>query len=64
MALVTRLADHFGVTVAYLVGEDIDASDAERQLRRMFRQARKLDDRERAIMDDMLKTLLAHRQRA
>ncbi len=25
MALVTELADHFGVTVAYLVGEDIES---------------------------------------
>jgi len=61
MELVTRLADHFGVTVAYLAGEDIDAKDGEQDLRRMFRQARKLGDRERAIMNDMLQTLLRHR---
>ena len=29
MALVTRLADHFGVSVAMLVGEDAKAKDAE-----------------------------------
>ncbi len=62
MALVTRLADHFGTTVAFLVGEDIDASDADPELQQMFRQAKKLDPRERAILSDMMKTLLAHRQ--
>ncbi len=61
MALVTRLADHFGVTVAYLVGEDIESPDADPDLQRMFRQAGKLDSRERAILDDMMKTLLSHR---
>lgn len=62
MALVTRLADHFGVSVAFLVGEDRDAEDADVELQRMFRQAQVLDDRERKILDDMLKSLLAHRQ--
>jgi len=63
MALVTRLGDHFGVAVAFLVGEDIDAPDADRELQRMFRQARELDARERAILDDMMKTLLRSRPR-
>jgi transcriptional regulator with XRE-family HTH domain len=61
MALITRLADHFGTTVAFLVGEEIDAADADPQLQQMFRQAKQLDDRERAILADMMKTLLAHR---
>jgi len=39
MALVTRLADHFGVSIRYLVGEDVDADDADEELARMFRQA-------------------------
>ena len=38
MALVTRLADHFGLSVAALVGEDPKADDAG-QIGRMFRQA-------------------------
>ena len=61
MALVTRLADHFSVTVAYLVGEDIEASDADRELQRMFRQAKALDERERSILDNMMQTLLNSR---
>jgi transcriptional regulator with XRE-family HTH domain len=61
MALVSRLADHFDVTVAYLVGEDIESEDADPELQRMFRQAHKLDKRDRAILDAMVKNLLAHR---
>lgn len=58
MALVTRLADHFGVSVSYLVGEQIDAPDADVQLSRLFRQAQSLDDRERQILSDMMQSLL------
>ena len=61
MGLVTRLADHFGVSVTYLVGEQIDAPDAEVNLSRMFRQAQDLDDREMAILNDMLQSLLNRR---
>lgn len=61
MALVTRLADHFGVSVAFLVGEDVDAPDADPKLQRMFRQAQKLDERERAILDTMMQSLIDSR---
>ena len=63
MALITRLADHFGVTVAFLVGEDTESPDSDPSLQRMFRQAAKLDQRERAILDDLMKTLLRNRPR-
>ncbi len=62
MALVTRLADHFKVSVSFLVGEDIEAPDADVELQRMFRQAHQLTDAERAILDDMMKSLLKRRQ--
>jgi transcriptional regulator with XRE-family HTH domain len=64
MMLVTRLADHFGVTVASLVGEDIETSGAPKDLQRMFRQAQQLDDRERAVLDDMMKSLIKRRSRS
>ena len=64
MGLVTKLADHFETSVAFLVGEDVDAPDADPELQKMFRQASKLDPRERAILDDMMKALLAHRAAA
>lgn len=61
MGLVTRLADHFGVTIAFLVGEDPESKDAEPDLQRMFRQAAQLDENERKILDDMMKSLLKRR---
>lgn len=54
--LIEKLADHYDVTVASLVGEDLQAGDEE--LMRMFRQAGKLNPRERAVLDGVLKTLL------
>ncbi|MCB2091874.1 MAG: helix-turn-helix transcriptional regulator [Alphaproteobacteria bacterium] len=63
MDLVRRLANHFDTTVSFFVGEDIDGTDDELQLARMFREARKLDAREREILDGMMKTLLAQKNR-
>ena len=62
MALVTRLADHFDVTVAFLVGEDPKAADADPALARMFRQAGELDPGDRRILDDMVKSMLRRRR--
>ena len=62
MGLVTRLADHFGVSIRSLVDEDIEAEDADEQLARMFRQARALDDGDRQVLDDMLQSFLKRRQ--
>jgi transcriptional regulator with XRE-family HTH domain len=63
IGLITRLADHFGVTLTYLVGEDVESPEADRDLQRMFRQAAKLDKREREILDDMVQSLLKRRTR-
>src|SRR5262245_22662149 len=60
---ITRFADHFGVSLAYLVGEDVESPDADRDLQRMFRQAAKLDKREREILDVMMQALLQRRTR-
>lgn len=54
MALVTRLADHFRVSIGSLVGEDIDGPDADRDLARMFRQARDLEAQDRQVLSDMI----------
>ena len=62
MALVQNLAEHFGVSTAYLIGEDINAPDADVELTRMFRQASKLSPHERAIIEDMMKSLLKRRE--
>jgi transcriptional regulator with XRE-family HTH domain len=63
MGLVTRLADHFEVSVAFLVGEDRAARDADPKLAGMFRQASKLEPAELALLQDMLQSLLKHRPR-
>ncbi len=64
MGLVTRLADHFGISVASLVGEDIDAADADPTLARMFRQARELDPDDLKLLDDMMRSLLRRRKKS
>lgn len=56
IALVTRLADHFGVSVSYLVNEEIDTPDADDELRRMFRQAHELGPHDRKTLDDLLQS--------
>lgn len=63
MALVTRLADHFGLSLAALVGEDPKADDAG-QIGRMFRQAGELEADDLALLDDMMQTLLKRRKRS
>ncbi len=62
MGLVTRLAEHFGVSVAYLIGEDPNAVDADVELARMFRQAKELDDGDRALLDQLLQGFLSRRR--
>ena len=61
MDLVTRLADHFGVSLATLVGEDVEAKDANPVLQRMFRQAQNLQPNERIILDEMMQSMLRNR---
>lgn len=64
MTSIQKLADHFAVSVTFLVGEDVDAADADPELQRMFRQAQGLDTRERQILDAMLTNLLATQEKA
>jgi transcriptional regulator with XRE-family HTH domain len=60
--LLTKLANHFSVTVANLVGEDLEDTGADEQLMRMFRQAGNLDDRDRAQIDDMIQSMRKRRK--
>jgi len=62
LQLVQKLADHFGVSISFLVDEDIGANDADQQLARMFRQARDLKDPEREVLDDMIQAFLKRRR--
>jgi transcriptional regulator with XRE-family HTH domain len=63
MGLVTRLADHFGVSVAALVGEDPEADDGKPALARMFRQAGDLDPDDLKLLDEVMQSLLKRRKR-
>jgi transcriptional regulator with XRE-family HTH domain len=62
MALVTRLADHFGLSLATLVGED-PVAEADNRIGRMFRRARDLEPDDLALLDDMMQTLLNRRKK-
>ncbi len=61
MALLEGVADHFGVTIAFLIGEDPDAIDADQKLARMFRQARDLGNADLELLDTMMKAMLLRR---
>ena len=63
MHLVQRLAGHFGVSTAFLVGEDPEAADADPTIARMFRQAGELDPDDLILLDQMMKLLLDRRRR-
>jgi transcriptional regulator with XRE-family HTH domain len=63
MALVRRLADHFGLSLAALVGEDPAADDADAQIGRMFRQAGELAPDDLAFLDEMMRSLLKRRRK-
>ena len=52
-AYAHKLAVHFGVTIRYLVGEEIESSGDE-ELARMFRQAGELGSNDRAFLEDMI----------
>lgn len=64
LSVIQKLADHFGVSVSYLVGEDREEPDGDVALQRMFRQAQQLDERDREILDGMLNQLLKSRRSA
>ena len=63
MALVTRLADHFGLSLATLVGENALDDDAKGEIGRMFRQAGELGSDDLALLDDMMQSLLKRRRK-
>ncbi|KPQ06224.1 MAG: putative transcriptional regulator [Rhodobacteraceae bacterium HLUCCA12] len=60
--MLTKLANYFGVTIRFLVGEEIGSSGDE-QLERMFRQVGDLDERDRALLDDMIANMMKRRGR-
>lgn len=64
-SVIEKLANHFGVSIASLVGEDINAADADQELGRMFRLAGDLDVDERKVIEDMIESFRRrHQERA
>lgn len=57
LEILTKLADHFGVTIRSLVGEEVESSEDER-LVKMFRQVGKLKETDRAFLDTMIQEML------
>jgi transcriptional regulator with XRE-family HTH domain len=50
MDLLSKLAEHFGVPVAQLIGEDPHASQEDQELVAMFRNLKDLTPRDREIL--------------
>lgn len=62
VALLTRLADHFGVSTAYLVGEDVGADEG--RIGSMFRRvSEELNSDDQALIQDMVKNLIERQRR-
>jgi len=59
MELLDRLADYFGVSVAYLIGEEPDQGNAE--LVALYRDLTKLDERDRETIRDVMRGLKKRR---
>lgn len=60
--LLTKLADHFQVTVASLIGEDPGASGEDEEVMRMFRQVGELEEHDKATLDDMIQSMLKRKR--
>jgi len=57
MDLLSKLADHFSVTVASLVGEDPTAPGESPELVAMYRELKSLHDHDRETIRLLMKTL-------
>jgi transcriptional regulator with XRE-family HTH domain len=62
LEMLTKLANHFGVTIRSLVGEDPESSEDEK-LAMMFRQAGELGPNDRAVLEDMIRSMVARNQK-
>lgn len=55
--LLTKIANHYKVSIRFLVGEDLLGTNND-ELLRMFRQVGELTSRDKAILDDMIQSML------
>lgn len=59
--LVRALAEHFGVSIASLVGEAPDEATDEEQLLVMYRNLKALDEKDRLVLEDIIKGMRRRR---
>ena len=62
LSVIKGLADHFGVSVAFLVGEDIDADDADQRIASMFRLAKDMDKNDLGHLEDMIQSFISRKK--
>jgi transcriptional regulator with XRE-family HTH domain len=60
--LVRALAEHFGVSIASLVGEAPDETTDEQQLLVMYRDLKGLDEKDRQVLEDIIKGMKSRRK--
>ena len=61
--LVRKLADHFEVSIASLVGEKPDEGSDDEQLLVMYRDLKSLDPKDRVVLGDIIKGMQKRRAR-
>ncbi len=64
VGLLLRLAGHFNVSIAYLVGEDPDAPDEEAELVAMFRNLKTLDLEDREMINVVMQQMRERKKKA
>ena len=62
--LLLRLAGHFNVSIAYLVGEDPNATDEEAELVAMFRNLKSLDLEDREMINVVMQQMRERKKKA
>lgn len=55
--LIEKLADHYKITIASLLGEEIEENNTNEEMVRMFRQAGELSDEDRTLLDDVIQSM-------
>ena len=56
--LMQKLAGHFGVSVSVLTGESEEPEPADLQVERIHRDLKVLGDRDRALIEEMVKSMV------
>jgi transcriptional regulator with XRE-family HTH domain len=61
--LLTRLADHYDVPVAHLIGEDPASAQEDPELVTMFRDLKQITESDRKLLKTMLEAMKRRRDR-